>query len=111
VGVWLDEEQLVPSQSLVEEIDRALGKMTHFVMFWSSTCVELPWVKKELNAAMSLLIERTIPLFVVRLDSTQVPTIIADIYRIEAINETPEQIGCQIANAVRRLEKSSSDAS
>ncbi len=36
--VWIDHEQLVPSQSLIAEITAALGKMTHFVLFWSQHC-------------------------------------------------------------------------
>lgn len=87
VNVWLDEEQLVSSQSLSGEISRALGKMTHFVLFWSARCVGAPWVERELNSAIALLIEKAIPLVIVRLDPTPVPAVVADLFRIEALGE------------------------
>jgi TIR domain len=103
VGIWFDEEQLVPSQSLIEEIDRALQSMTHCVLFWSKSCVGAAWVKRELQSTVSRLIEKGIPLFIVRLDETPVPTIIADIFRIEAMALAPEEVGGRIADAVVRL--------
>ncbi len=103
VNVWLDQEQLVPSQSLTAEISKALGKMTAFVLFWSSHCIGAPWVERELNSAIALLIKEKIPLLIVRFDNTPVPPIIADIYRIEGVNETPEDLGGQIANAIEML--------
>ncbi len=103
VAVWFDEEQLVPSQSLVEEIDRALEKMSHFVIFWSLDCVDAPWVNRELRAAVSRLIEKQIPLLIIRLDDTPVPTIIADIFRVETGGYSPEEIGARIADAIERL--------
>ena len=103
VGVWFDEEQLVPSQSLVEELDRALQSMTHYVIFWSRSCVDAPWVNRELRSAVSRLVENSIPLLIIRLDETPVPTIIGDIFRIEAVGCTPEEIAFRITDAVNRL--------
>lgn len=105
VGIWFDEEQLVPSHSLIEEINNALGKMTHFVIFWSSNCVNAPWVERELRSGITQLIENKVPLIIVRLDTTPVPTIISDIYRIEAAGESPEQVGFRIVDTVERLSK------
>jgi len=101
--VWLDAERLTPSQSLTEEISRALGSMTHFVLFWSSYCVGAPWVERELNSAVALLIERAIPILIVRFDRTPVPTIVADLFRIEALDQTNDAIGARIVEAVERL--------
>jgi hypothetical protein len=103
VNVWLDEDRLVPSQSLPAEISSALDKMTHFVLFWSSNCVGAAWVERELNSAIALLIERSIPLIIVRLDQTPVPSILADLYRIESLDLTSEATGVRIADAVARL--------
>jgi hypothetical protein len=106
VNVWLDEDRLVPSQSLTAEISSALDKMTHFVLFWSSNCVGAPWVERELNSAIALLIERSVPLIIVRLDQTPVPSILADLYRIESLDLTAEATGVRIADAVARLGRS-----
>jgi TIR domain len=106
LNVWFDEERLIPSQSLTAEISQALGKMTHFVLFWSSNCLGAPWVERELNSAIALLIERAIPLIIVRLDKTPVPSIIADVFRIEALDTNPELIGGIVIDAVDRLSRS-----
>jgi TIR domain len=103
VNVWFDAEQLIPSQSLTAEISQALGKMTAFVLFWSSNCVGAPWVERELNSAVALLVEGAVPLIIVRLDDTPVPTIVADIFRIEALGEAAEHTGARIVNAITRL--------
>jgi hypothetical protein len=105
VNLWLDEEQLIPSQSLTDELSRALGKMTHFVLFWSSNCVDAPWVKRELSSAVALLVEKKVPFLIVALDDTPVPPIVADILRIEAHGRTSEYVGEQLVQAVERLSK------
>ena len=106
VRIWFDEENLIPSQSLVDEISRALGRMTHFVLFWSVDCVGAHWVEREMNSGITQLIENNIPLLIVRLDNTPVPPIISDIYRIESIGTTPEDVGQRIVDSIERLSKS-----
>lgn len=105
IAIWLDKEKLVPSDSLIEEINRGLEQMTHFVLFWSEACTHSPWVKKELNAATAKLIENQLPILVVRLDNAPVPAILADLYRIEGSSMSPSEIGNAIADAVERLAK------
>jgi TIR domain len=103
VNIWFAEERLVPGQSLIAEINQALGKMTHFVLLWSLACVGAAWVERELNAALTLLIERHIPLIIVRLDRTPVPEIIGDLVRIEAIGESEDAVGARIVATIDRL--------
>ncbi len=105
VGVWFDEDKLIPSDSLVGEIGKGLTEMTHFALFWSEACVGAPWVERELNSAVVRLIEVHVPLLVVRLDETPVPTMIADIFRIEAAGIPSNEIGSLIAGALDRLSK------
>jgi hypothetical protein len=66
---------------LIDEVNAGLETMTHFALFWSQQCVDAPWVKREPNAAVTMLLEKQIPLLVVRLDTTPVPAIIADLLR------------------------------
>jgi TIR domain len=106
VGVWIDEEQLIPSRSLVTEISRALKSMTHFVLFWSVNCLNAPWVERELASAVSLLVENRIPLLIVRLDLTPVPPIVTDLLRIEAISQQAVETASQIVDTVKRLASS-----
>jgi len=105
VAIWIDKERLVPSDSLVGEINRGLEQMTHFVLFWSAACVGAPWVERELHAAVSRLVERKLPILIVRLDNTPVPTILADLYRVEASGMSSVEIGKSIVDTVERLAK------
>jgi hypothetical protein len=105
VAIWFDKEKLVPSDSLVAEIDRGLEQMTHFVLFWSADCVGAPWVERELRAATARLVERNVPILIIRLDDTPAPAILADLYRIEGGDMSPQEIGKAVVDAVDRLAK------
>jgi hypothetical protein len=105
IDFWLDEEQIAPSDALVDAITRGLADMTHFSIIWSSDCVDAPWVKRELNVAISKLVENNIPIIIVRLDDAVVPDIIRDILWINGNGESPIEIGNRIADTVYRLEK------
>jgi hypothetical protein len=103
IDFWLDEERIVASDSLVEVITRGLTEMTHFVLFWSKDCIDAPWVRRELSAAVMKLVESKIPIFIVRLDTTNIPEIIRDLRWIEAVNITPKIVGGKIADAIEAL--------
>jgi hypothetical protein len=105
IGIWFDKEKLLPSDSLTKKISEGLSEMSHFVLFWSKACKESNWVDRELNSAISQLIENKKPIIVVRLDDTSVPTIISDIYRIEAAELSNIEIGKAISDTIVRLEK------
>lgn len=104
--VWFDEKDILPSQSIVEEISQGLGSMSHFILFWSSSCIGAPWVSRELHVAVKKLIESKVPLFVVSLDSTPVPAIIEDIKRIQADQTSVSALAESIQHAIQRLPRS-----
>ncbi len=103
VGVWFDEADIVPSQSIVEEIGGGLNSMSHFLLFWSISCVGAPWVKRELAVAVKKLVELGVPLFVINLDQTPVPEIIQDIKRIDATSTPAADVAQLIRDAIQRL--------
>ncbi len=103
IRVWFDEADILPSQSIVEEIGAGLSSMSHFLLFWSSSCVDAPWVKRELSVAVKRLIESGIPLFVISLDHTPVPQIIKDIKRIDATSIPAANLAQLIRDIVQRL--------
>lgn len=104
VGVWFDEEQIIPSQSLTSEINSALGRMSHFVLFWSANCVGAPWVEREFNVALNMLVANRVPLLIVRLDDTEVPAIASDLLRIEAWDDAASAVASKVVDAVNRLD-------
>ncbi len=104
---WLDEREMIPSDSLPEEIELGLGKMTHFVLFWSKDCTNSQWVRWELDDAVRKSKVNNLPILVVRLDDTPVPPVIDHLLRIEANEPEPEEVGAKLAETVDRLAKRS----
>lgn len=102
IGTWLDRDVIVAGDSFVSEINRGLETMTAFALFWSATCVNAPWVRLELDAAIALLTDRNIPILIVRLDDTPVPAIVAHLHRIEAEGLTAEEVATALADAITR---------
>ena len=98
-----DIARLAGSDSLVQETGRALETMTHFVLFWSRACLGAPWVERELPAAVTLAIDRKLPLMVVRLDSTPVPKFLNDAFRIEAIGMSPQELAQSLLDGIQRI--------
>ena len=103
--VWFDETDILPSQSIVDEISDGLNSMSHFLLFWSSSCVGAPWVNRELSVAVKKLLDSQVPLFVISFDSTPVPTIIDDIKRIDASETSAHQLAQIIRDAIQRLQR------
>lgn len=46
---WLDEKDILPGQSIPDEITTALENCTHFILIYSEHSKDKPWVKTELN--------------------------------------------------------------
>ncbi len=46
---WLDEKDIMPGQSIPDEITNALENCTHFLLIYSKNSKNKPWVKTELN--------------------------------------------------------------
>jgi hypothetical protein len=105
IGIWLDADNMIPSDSLISKISEGLDQMTHFIIFWSADCINAKWVEKELNVGISRLVEHEIPLIIVRLDNTSVPAIISDSLRIEAAGMEGEEIAELVSSTIERLEK------
>jgi hypothetical protein len=101
--IWYDQEEMLPSDSLVTEISRGLDTMTHFILFWSKDCVGAPWVQRELSVAVSKLVEAQLPIILVRLDQTPVPAILSDLLYVDGTSGDPAGIAEAIVKAVERL--------
>jgi hypothetical protein len=105
MAIWIDREKLIASDSLVQSLNRALGSMTHFVLFWSASCAGAAWVDLELSVAVSLLVQKKIPIFVVRLDDTPLPPIVLHLLWIEARDRQPDAVAAELVSAIEKLEK------
>jgi len=94
--VWLDAEYPAPIDSSLPQASRGLEQITHFILFWSRACLGAPWVERELPSAVSMAVERQVPMIAVRLDMAPVPKIIADLFRIEALGMSPQEIAANL---------------
>jgi hypothetical protein len=79
VSVWLDEQHIRVGDSIPDRIAQGLAESDYFLIAVSSASVESQWVKKELNNALVKEIERReVTVLPLRLDDSQMPTIISD---------------------------------
>lgn len=78
--VWIDQWELKVGDSIVAAIDRALATVTHVAVLISTHSISKPWVKKEWSAALiRQLRDRSLSLLPIRLDDSELPTILGDI--------------------------------
>jgi hypothetical protein len=79
VGVWFDEWNLRPGDSIVGGIENGLTQCDVFVLVWSASAQQSKWVGTELRAAMNRRVGdsslRIIPVFA---DGTPLPTLVAE---------------------------------
>lgn len=67
-----------PGGNIVLDINRALTQSDYFVLLWSQASRDRPWVDAEWSAAFAReLQERRSFLFIVRLDTTPLPSLLA----------------------------------
>lgn len=82
-----------PGVNLVLGINEALTQSDYFILLWSQACVDRPWVNAEWSAAFTReLQERRSFLFVVRLDATPLPPLLAPRHYLDAVNSWDEMV-------------------
>ena len=74
IDAWLDKWEIAAGDSLVQRIfSEGIGGADAFIIVLSSTSVEKPWVKAELDVGVVRNIEENTRLIVIRLDDVTVP--------------------------------------
>jgi len=75
---FVDEQSIAPGENFVLAINQALTQSDYYVLLWSHACVDRPWVNEEWSAAfVRELREQRSFLFIVRLDTTPLPPLLA----------------------------------
>jgi hypothetical protein len=83
-----------PGVNLVQDINCALTQSDYFILLWSQACVDRPWVNAEWSAAfVRELQERRSFLFIVRLDTTPLPALLAPRHYLDAFGNWDEMVG------------------
>ncbi len=87
-----------PGKDLVQDIDRALTQSDYFVLLWSRSAVDRPWVNAEVSAAFvrALQTQRSF-FFIVRLDTTPLPTLLAPRHYLDAFDNWTETVNELVA--------------
>jgi TIR domain len=76
-----------PGGNLVLDINRALAQSDYFVLLWSQAAADRQWVDAEWSAAFAReLQERRSFLFIVRLDRTPLPVLLAARHYFDAVD-------------------------
>ncbi|SFK84390.1 TIR domain-containing protein [Nitrosomonas aestuarii] len=74
VKVWLDESELLIGDSLIGKIQIAIGEMKYLAAIISSHSVTSQWVQKELEAALSIELEkREVKVLPIVIDDCELP--------------------------------------
>lgn len=74
IDAWLDKWEMLPGDSLVDKIfEEGLKEADAVIIVLSSSSVEKPWVKEELNSSVVARIERGTRLIPVVIDDCCVP--------------------------------------
>ncbi len=84
--------------NLVLDINRALTQSDYFVLLWSQASVDRPWVDAEWSAAFAReLQERRSFLFIVRLDMTPLPPLLAPRQYLDAFDNNWDALVNELA--------------
>jgi len=79
-AVWLDRLAVSPGDSFVEAINTALTDASYLLLLVSTNSLRSPWVNREWMSAMASKETVIIP---IRLDSSKLPALLADISAID----------------------------
>ena len=113
VGVWLDEWEIRPGDSIVTGIESGLESADLLVLFWSAAAAQSEWVGTELRAYIRRRIdEQSLRIVPILCDDTPLPTLVAEYrgFRIsspddyQAIAETiaGKKAGKEVAGLLQR---------
>ena len=98
VGVWFDEWEIRPGDSIVGGIEAGLSDAEVFVLVWSSHARDSNWVGTELRAYLRRRVDdQSLKIVPIMLDETPLPTLVAEYKGFVFTDTTPEQIATEIA--------------
>ncbi len=90
IEAFFDARDVVLGGNVVLSINRAMAESQYYVLLWSANCVDRPWVDAEWAAAFAREIneERSF-FFIVRLDETPLPPLLAVRRYLDGIHDWP----------------------
>jgi hypothetical protein len=93
IETWVDEDELRLGDSLLQSLEAALEKSSHFLIVLSNASIDSPWVKIEieeaLNQSKSNAMKKVIP---IKYKDCEIPNSLKNLLFADLSNETREVI-------------------
>jgi hypothetical protein len=105
VRVWVDQQELIPGDSLLTEIQRGLDCASALVFFASEASLKSPWARHELDFFMGKRLSPSggPPVIPVLLEAVELPALMRDILYIDVRPSDAREIAQRIAAAVHHM--------
>ena len=98
VGVWFDEWEIRPGDSIIGGLEKGISTSDVFVLIWSARASASQWVGTEVHSYLRRRVDddslRIVPIF---LDQTPLPALVAEYRGFVLAETTPEEIATEIA--------------
>ena len=89
-GVWFDEWELRPGDSLIGGIEEGLANASVFVIIWSEAAAASNWVGTEMRAYLRRRVDdKSLRIIPVMTDDTPLPVLLADYLGFEVDDDNP----------------------
>ena len=89
ISTWLDEDELLPGDSLMDKLNSALKVSTHFMIILSPNSVKSDWVNFELDNALQYVEDETLSKIIpIHYRKCEIPKTIKPILNIDLTKET-----------------------
>jgi TIR domain len=90
VDVWYDKFEIKVGDSIVQKVNDGIGQSDWLIVVLSNSSVNSKWVTHELQAALTITIQKGAFLLPLRKDSVPIPTLLADRRYADFVKD-PEQ--------------------
>lgn len=98
IGVWFDEWEIRPGDSIVGGLESGISSSDVFVLFWSIDASKSNWVGTEVRAYLTRRVTDTsLRIVPILLDGTPLPALVAEFKGFVWQETTPEQIATEIS--------------
>jgi len=99
VDVWLDDWEINPGDSIVGKVGKALDLVDTVVLLWSENAASSRWVNTEMETALQRqLSDGSVRIIPVRLDDTELPSLLRRVKWIEAEPDRIDVVARKITN-------------
>lgn len=78
-SAWIDQEQIIVGDSLLQKIDKAIHSVDYVIVIISTNSINSIWVKKEIHLASAReLRENRVVVLPILLDNVKIPSFLSD---------------------------------